>query len=310
MPAQDWVQWRHQARQQAQSQAIDPVEVDRLLEWAGWSRLQQLQGIPPQVGSEQVSPEQVSPEQVSPDSRAVLTRQATVPDLWHQRMTQRIPLQYLMGEMVWRDLVLTVAPGVLIPRPETELLIDVVQTWLIDRPPADPQWWVDLGTGTGAIAIALARSCPTLRVVAVDICPMAMAIATANIQRYELESQIKVVQGSWFEPLGSWAGQLSGLVSNPPYIPSAEVDQLQPEVRLHEPRLALDGGPQGTEILHHLIETAPGYLAPGSLWLSEVMVDQANWVCETLRQTHRYDQVQSHLDLAGIPRLVSARFRG
>ncbi len=295
IPSQDWVKWRHQARQQAQAQSIDPVEADRLLEWAGWSRLQQLQGIPPQARS---------------DDGAFLKRQATVPDLWHQRISQRIPLHYLMGEIVWRDLVLTVAPGVLIPRPETELVIDVVEAWLIDHPPSDSQWWVDLGTGTGAIAIALARSCPTLRVVAVDISPTALDIATANIQRYGLASRIQVVQGSWFEPLGSWAGQLGGLVSNPPYIPSAEVDRLQPEVRLHEPRLALDGGPRGTEVLDHLIETAPAYLAPGSLWLAEVMLDQADWVCEMLRQTHYYDQVKSHLDLAGIPRLVSARYRG
>ncbi len=279
------MQWRQQARQQAQVQGIDPVEVDRLLAWAGWERLHQLQGIPP----------------VSLQTEVY----KLCSELWQARLDQRIPLHYLMGEVMWRDLTLRVDPGVLIPRPETELLVDVALDWLTQHPPTDP--WLDLGTGSGAIAIALARAWPELRILAVDLSPEALQVAAQNIDRYQVGSQIELIQGCWFEPLGSRAGGLGGLVSNPPYIPTAEIDRLQPEVRLHEPHLALDGGPQGTEVLQHLITTAPHYLKPGSLWACELMIGQADWVCAQLEKTQVYDQIQQHPDLAGIPRVVSAR---
>ncbi|KAJ9506564.1 hypothetical protein QJQ45_019070, partial [Haematococcus lacustris] len=182
--------------------------------------------------------------------------------LWHQRLHERAPLQYLTASAHWRDHVLAVGPGVLIPRPETEIFPDLVSAAVAKRPGLALLPWADLGTGSGAIAIGtaevLARTCKAPRVLAVDFSPIAVAYAHANAAAAGRSHHVQVMQGSWYEPiaqhlagsrqaaadLGLQSGKLGGVLSNPPYIPSSVLQAgLQAEVGRHEPSTALDGGP-------------------------------------------------------------------
>ncbi len=221
--------------------------------------------------------------------------------LWQKRLHQRVPIQYLVGRVAWRDFELKVTPAVLIPRPETEQLVDLAAARA--RP---GELWADLGTGSGAIALGLARLQPALTVVATDISAAALAVAQHNAQQLGLGERLQFSLGSWFEALSSLPRPLDGLVSNPPYIPAAEVLALQPEVAQHEPRLALDGGPDGLACLRHLVEQAPAYLRRGGQWLVEVMAGQAPAVAEALAVTERYAEIEIQADWAGIERFVVA----
>ncbi len=228
--------------------------------------------------------------------------------LWHQRIHNRLPVQYLVGVTPWRHFSLTVSPAVLIPRPETEYLIDLAVNAVKNSPTPQLELghWADLGTGSGAIALGLADVFPSAKVHAVDCSADAIAIAQLNAQQLGFVERIQFYQGSWWEPLNAFKGQLSGMVSNPPYIPSSWVPELQPEVRYHEPHLALDGGSDGLGCIRHLIETSPDYLRPGGIWLIEMMAGQADTVVQLLHQQGSYDHIQVVSDLAGIDRFAFA----
>ena len=230
-----------------------------------------------------------------------LTRQ------WQRRVTERVPVQYLVGETPWRDLMLTVTPDVLIPRPETELVVDIVQAWVQQHGVPKLQIWADLGTGSGAIAIALAKLFPDSQGLAVDMSSAALAVARHNAQRNGVEN-LEFYQGSWFEPLTNWGGMLSGVITNPPYIPSQIVSDLEPEVANHEPHQALDGGDDGLDDIRAIINQAHRYLKPGGLWLTEHMQGQAQTIAALLTAKEVYNHIQIHSDLAGVERFVSATF--
>ena len=233
---------------------------------------------------------------------------------WNHRIQNRVPVQYITGVAPWRQFLLNVSPAVLIPRPETECLIDlaIAATTSTHSPlptphsPLPHDHWADLGTGSGAIAIGLATAFPAATIHAVDYSAAALAIAQANARRLRLTDHIQFYEGSWLQPLAHLKGKLSGMVANPPYIPSEMVPALQPEVARHEPHLALDGGRDGLDCLRHLVTAAPDYLQPGGLWLVETMAGQAIAVAALLEQQGSYHQIQSHSDLAGIARFVSA----
>lgn len=220
---------------------------------------------------------------------------------WQKRLQARVPLQYLLESVVWRNFTLKVSPDVLIPRPETELLIDIVGETVRGD---DGGIWVDLGTGSGAIAIGLASILTKAEIYAIDYSPTALAIAKENIIKTGFADRIILKQGSWWTPLEKWKGQISGMVSNPPYIPSAEILDLQIEVREHEPRLALDGGEDGLTALRYLVATAPDYLRSGGLWLVEMRAGQGEKVAQMLENQGNYRQIQIINDLAGFDRFV------
>lgn len=266
----------------ARAASISPLEVDLLLEAGGWSRLDQRLDQPP-----------------SHLDLSALTH------LWQRRLQERVPLQYLLGRVVWRDMNIQVGPGVLIPRPETELLIDIAVAWWRDQERA-PGIWVDLGTGSGILALALAKAGVASQVYGVDLSAEALTIAEANRAEQTLVAPLTFLQGSWFTPLDPCLGKMQGMVSNPPYIPRSQLPQLQPEVAWHEPHLALDGGESGVEAVLHLIDQAPLYLQPGGFWAVEVMQGQAEVVATLLQQDGRYTSIHIHSDLSGIPRFVSA----
>ncbi|MEA5422370.1 peptide chain release factor N(5)-glutamine methyltransferase [Synechococcus sp. CCY9202] len=224
--------------------------------------------------------------------------------LWNQHLATAVPLQYLVGLCPWRDLQLQVAPGVLIPRQETELLVELALTM---GPPTDSSLlWADLGTGSGCLALALARAWPASRGLAVDLSVEALVIARNNWQVSGVQEQITPLQGHWWEPLRPWWGRLDLVVANPPYIPSAVVDKLDPVVRYHEPRLALDGGADGLAALRCIAARAAEALAPGGLLLLEHHHDQSAAVLDLLAAAALQD-VNAASDLEGTLRFALAR---
>lgn len=225
--------------------------------------------------------------------------------LWERRVRERVPVQYLAGEVPWRDLLLGVSPAVLVPRPETELLVEMALAAAKANPALAGGLWADLGTGSGAIAIALARALPEIEVYAIDVSEAALEVARANAARWQVEDRIRWACGSWFSPLFD-AGCLSGIVANPPYIPTAEIPSLQPEVARHEPHLALDGGPDGLGSVRELVAVAPDFLQPGGFWAVELGQGQAPTVIELLQTCGSYERIESRSDLAGIARFVLA----
>lgn len=289
----DLAHWRKRAIQQAQAAAIDPQEVDWLLR-----AVSDLDGLALRLGSFQ--------------HRTVIALTLSLPELdqrWQRRIQQRVPVQYLVGEAPWREFSLQVSPAVLIPRPETELIIDIALEFVENSPQANALRqgiWVDMGTGSGAIALGLAQTFPQATILAVDQSPDAIAIAQTNAARYGLRDRITCRCGSWFEPIVQYQGQLSALVSNPPYIPSALLPSLQPEVIDHEPAAALDGGDDGLDDLRHLATQAPNYLQSGGLWLAEMMAGQGAAVSAILDAVGAYQDIRVIEDLAGRDRFTLA----
>ena len=218
--------------------------------------------------------------------------------LWNARLDERVPLQYLTSTSHWRDLVLVVTPATLIPRPETERMVDFVADALRTSPELARAPWADLGTGSGALAIAVARELREVArrnkndapvVHAVDVDPAAIAVATENARRClrDESDQIALHAGSWFEPLDALGvTSFGGIVSNPPYIPSADVPHLQPEVVRHEPKLALDGGDgAGTKCVDDVVAGAATRLKPGGFLLLETNGGtQAEQIARSLRE--------------------------
>jgi release factor glutamine methyltransferase len=223
-------------------------------------------------------------------------------DLWQQRLLQRKPIQYLVGSTPWRDLDLQVSAAVLIPRPETELLIDLV----VEQFQNTGGNWLDLGTGSGAIGIGLARALPTAQVHAVDFSTEALLVAQSNAERNGVIDRIQFYQGSWWQPIDHLRGQCQGMVSNPPYIPSATVLELAPEVTNHEPHLALDGGVDGLRDIRVLVDGAPDFLVAGGWWAIEMMAGQGAAVVELLEQRGAYRDIEIINDWAGFDRFVVA----
>ncbi len=227
-------------------------------------------------------------------------------NLWRRRLEDRVPLQYLTGVTYWRNFSLGVASGVLIPRPETECLIDLVLVATNAVSELGQGNWVDLGTGSGAIACGLADVLIEASIYAVDCSPTALAIARENAVKLGFAHRINFYEGSWWQPLEHLRGRVSGMVANPPYIPSGMISTLQLEVRKHEPRLALDGGVDGLDCIRFLIETAPLYLVSGGVWLVEMMAGQGEMVAEMLYDHGSYCRVEIFPDLEGVDRFAMA----
>jgi release factor glutamine methyltransferase len=227
--------------------------------------------------------------------------------LWQRRLHERLPVQYIAGVANWRQFQLQVTPDVLIPRQETELLIDLALTATENNQSLQNGNWADLGTGSGAISIGLADIFPNATIHAVDLSFEALEIAQKNAENLSFATKIKFYQGSWWEPLAGIKGKFSGMISNPPYIPRETVLILDPEVANHEPHLALDGGIDGLDYIRHLIQVSPEYLQSGGVWLIEMMAGQAEIVCQMLENNGNYCDIQIHADLAGIKRFAICR---
>jgi release factor glutamine methyltransferase len=250
-----------------------------------------------------------------------------------RRRGAREPLAWVLGskEFYGRDFV--VGPGVLVPRPDTETLIEAALAWLpaptasggggeappqrppsAGEPPADPSataaapeeppvYVADIGSGSGCIGLTLALERPAVRLYAVDKSDDALAATRANVERHGLDKRVAVLRGDLLAAVPA-ARPLDWIVSNPPYIPSAELEGLAPEVRDHEPRVALDGGPDGLAVYRRLVPAAAARARQGVLF--EVGIHQADAVADLLRAAGLPD-VRTWNDLAGIPRVVGGR---
>lgn len=214
----------------------------------------------------------------------------------------RRPLQHLVGEVEFFGLTLTVGPEALIPRPDTETLVEAALARFSGSSPT-PLRIADVGCGSGAIALAIASHRPAARLFAIDNAPGALELAAANVRRCNLGSRVRLVRGDLLADVHS--GTLDGVVANLPYIPDAEIDGLEPEVRDHEPRDALAGGPDGLDPLRRLGPMAATVLRPGGTLLVELGAGQAGEAGRILRGAG-FGDLETRADLAGVARVLTA----
>ncbi len=220
-----------------------------------------------------------------------------------ERRVGREPLQYILGTQEFCGLEFDVNPAVLIPRPETELLVEYVA----QRIPAERQATiVDACTGSGCIAVTLARLRPRALVIATELSSPALAVARQNATRHEVYERITWLEGDLLRPLAEqeMEGRIDVIVSNPPYIAEAAWATLQPEVRLFEPRGALVAGPQGTELHERLLQEAGRYLCPGGALIMEIGAGQACVMRRIVDQIPGYRFHRLVYDAAGLERVV------
>lgn len=256
---------------------------------------------------------------VAGDRGEVPARAAARAALLTDRRAAGEPLQYVLGEWSFAGLDLFVDRRVLIPRPETEVVAEVAvgeAVRLGERTGRADPWAgaattyrvADLGTGSGALALALACSLPEAEVWATDVSPDALAVARANLAGAGTPSaRVRLASGSWFDALpADLRGTFLLVVSNPPYIAESELDGLPPEVRDHEPVGALVGGARGTEAIEEIVAGAPGWLRPDGALVCEIAPHQAAEMVRLVRRAGFAD-VSVRPDLAGLDRVLVAR---
>jgi release factor glutamine methyltransferase len=230
-------------------------------------------------------------------------RDAVVPERCRDRFLSllarrraREPLAYIVGHKEFWSLDFSVTPDVLIPRPETELLVELaLQT--------RARYFCDLGTGSGCIAVALASESPQAEIWALEVSPAALAVAQANARRHAVAGQVRFVETDLFV---SVAGRrFDAVISNPPYVPAADMEDLQPELAW-EPRQALDGGAAGLDVIQRLLAAAPAHLVDGGYLFMEIGACQEPAVT-ALAKAAGFAEISVHQDAAGLPRVLLAR---
>lgn len=251
-----------------------------------------------------------------------------------ERLDRRIagePLQYILGRAEFYGVTLHVDPSVLIPRPETERLVDHVKRFLAERvtdeaassalqldlfsrssPGTASPVIADIGVGSGAITLALAHEIPNARLYATDISEEAVTVAQNNAQALNLTGRIRFFTGSFLDPLrsGGLVGLCDVIVSNPPYIRTGDIESLAVEIRDHEPLIALDGGADGLDAYRRIIAQAPEFLKPGGMLAMEIGFDQAESVENMLAEPATYRDIAVTRDYNRRNRVVSAIFCG
>ena len=226
-------------------------------------------------------------------------------ELVRQRV-EGCPVAYLVGRKEFFSLEFEVNRAVLIPRPDTECVVD--ECLRLAKGVAEPRI-LDIGTGSGCLAVAVARHHKTAKVTAVDISPEALAVASSNAGRNRIGERIRFLQGDLYGPLPS-GERFDFILSNPPYIPRDDLDKLPAGVRDYEPRLALDGGPDGFAVFDRLVAEAPAWLNPGGYLLIEIGSPQEAPARERIGRNSGYELAKTVLDGSGHPRVLIARWRG
>lgn len=245
-----------------------------------------------------------------------------------ERRIKREPSQYIIGEQEFWGLAFKVTPDVLIPRPETELLVE--ETLRIARgmwdvgcgkasskdiftPPTShplPRIILDLCTGSGCIAASLAKEIPKCKVYATDVSEKALSVARENAERHGVADKIHFLQGNLFEPFKAMGIKFDMIVSNPPYISKRVLHELQPEVKDYEPRTALYGGEDGLDFYRRIISGSPAYLSAGGYLMLEMGYGQAEEIKELMEQNKAFEHIVIKKDLAGIERIIKAQIKG
>ena len=225
---------------------------------------------------------------------------------WEDHLLKSCPIQYLCGITFWRDLKLKVTNKVLIPRSETELIVDIV--FNIFPRKSEKLFFAELGTGSGAISIALALAYPSSDGVATDIDQDALEIATKNFINSSKQSNLKFYCGNWWSPLESFKGKLDLAISNPPYIPKDTYEKLPKEVKNFEPKVALLGGEDGLKHIRKIIQKAPLFLKEKGWLILENHFDQGEKVKQLLLK-NKFTSIEIVKDLSGIGRFTIGRYK-
>ena len=222
------------------------------------------------------------------------------------RRAKREPLQYITGRQEFWGFEFTVTPDVLIPRPETELVVESAIRTAGKRPGLTI---IDLCTGSGCIAVSLAKELPGARIFATDVSEKALSVARENAGSHDVSSRIRFLEGDLFEPLEELdiRGRVDIITANPPYIRSGDLRSLQPEVRDFEPETALIAGPGGKEIHQKIIDSAPTFLKRHGALIMEMGEGQAKGLIEIVNENGRYAAPEILKDLAGIDRVIVAK---
>tara|TARA_B100001989_G_scaffold214905_1_gene165230 strand:- start:272 stop:1141 length:870 start_codon:yes stop_codon:yes gene_type:complete len=226
--------------------------------------------------------------------------------IWEDHLFNSTPIQYLCGITFWRNLKLKVTNKVLIPRPETELVIDIVSK--IFRKKSEKLLFAELGTGSGAISIALALAYPSWNGIATDIDQHALEIAKENYINSTKQSNLKFYCGNWWNPLESFKGKLDLAISNPPYIPIDTYEKLPKEVKNFEPKIALLGGDDGLKHINEIIQNAPLFLKERGWLILENHFDQGTKVKQLLLN-NKFTSIEVVNDLSGIGRFTIGRYK-
>jgi len=215
------------------------------------------------------------------------------------------PAAYITGRREFYGLDFYLDRRALIPRPETELLVEKALEWAAGH--GEPDAVCEVGTGSGAVAVTLARYLHHSRVYAIDISSDALEVAAENCRRHGVEDRVKLIQGSLLESLPE---PVHLIIANLPYLTHKEMRELAPEVAVYEPALALDGGESGLDVIMALCDQLEGNLRPGGLLLLEIGAGQAEAVTERLRQVEPKAEVRVSPDLSGHERVVSLKLAG
>ncbi len=214
------------------------------------------------------------------------------------RLSEGYPFAYITGSREFYGRSFHVRPGMLVPRPETELLVETAIVWLRSHP--DRRTAVDVGCGTGCIAVTLSAEVPDLKITAVDIDALAVEVTEQNAHLHGTSGRVRAKQGNIFN---GDSGKYDLICANLPYIPSTTVDEL-PAAR-HEPRLALDGGPDGLSLVTKLLDQSRSRINPGGLILLEIEASQGETALQAAYRFFPLARISLTKDLAGLPRLVS-----
>lgn len=230
-------------------------------------------------------------EPLSPDERTLMRELV-------QRRAKSEPVAYLVGRREFYGLDFRVTPDVLVPRPETETLVMELLTAAKGRPNLRI---LDVGTGSGCIAITAAVHLKDASITAIDLYPAALAVARGNAQRHNVTDRIRFLEGDLFHPLPEGL-TFDFIVSNPPYVSDSDMERLPPDVRLHEPRHALRAGPMGLDVIERLVTGAGTRLAANGLLLLEFSPEQVSAVTQLL-ETAAFREIRVTNDPAGLPRV-------
>ncbi len=224
-----------------------------------------------------------------------------------ERRRKHEPIAYITGKREFYGRNFHVTSAVLIPRPETELVVEIVLETIAPAQPDVTYRALDIGAGSGAIAITLASERKDFSVTAVDISQEALAIATENAANLLVNDRVEFVHGAFYQPVG--AQRYSVIVSNPPYIPSGEIATLMEDVRDHEPHLALDGGTDGMDLLRVILQDGINHIEPGGLIVLEFAVGQGKALAE-IAANAGWTKISIRKDLTGRERVLAAHAQG
>jgi release factor glutamine methyltransferase len=248
------------------------------------------------LGTDRTHLYQRLPDELPPDATAAF-------DALLRRRLAHEPTAYIVGHREFYGLEFDVTPAAIIPRPETETLVELVLDFVRERRLSAPTI-ADIGVGCGAIAVALAVSLPEAAVIAVDVSPDALALARRNAERHSVAGRIDFREGDLLSPLDAHA---DAIAANLPYVRRGDLEASPPEVREHEPRQGLDGGPDGLRLIERLLRDAPAYLKPGGALFAEIGEEQGEAALSLARACFPQARVEVARDLSALDRVLVVR---